>query len=88
MKKFLKFLTKLKGFWKIYSGYGYDGETVEFILGNYQEVLDIRAYSISVMCNAIDVIREMDKFYENLEELKNESPRYNEEKIKEYERKQ
>lgn len=32
MKQFLKFLTKLKGFWKIYSGYGYDGETVELSL--------------------------------------------------------
>lgn len=87
MKQFLKFLTKLKGFWKIYSGYGYDGETVEFIIENYKEVLDIRAYSISVTRNSIDVIREMDKFYEDLEELKNGSSRQNKTNDKGYERK-
>lgn len=87
MKQFLKFLTKLKGFWKIYSGYGYDGETVEFIIENYKEVLDIRAYSISVTRNAIDVIREMDKFYEDLEELKYGSSRQNKTNDKGYERK-
>lgn len=32
MQTFIKFLTKLKGFWKLYQNYGYEGETVEFII--------------------------------------------------------
>lgn len=35
MKQSLKFLTKIKSFWKFYQNYEYDGETVEFIIDNY-----------------------------------------------------
>ncbi len=38
MKQFLKFLTKLKSFWKLYQNYGYDGEAVGFIINNYEGV--------------------------------------------------
>lgn len=73
MKEFLKFLTKLRGFWKIYSGYGYDGETVEFIIENYTIVLETRTRLMSKPTYyARDVIAEIDKWYEDLEELKNE----------------
>ena len=62
-----KFLTKIKGFWKIYSGYGYDGETVEFIINNYTEVLESRT---RIMSNptyyASDVIKQLDEWYERL----------------------
>lgn len=30
MKQFLKFLAKIKSFWKFYQNYGYDGEKVGF----------------------------------------------------------
>lgn len=39
MKQFLKFLTKIKSFWKLYQNYGYDGEDAEFIINNYERVL-------------------------------------------------
>lgn len=64
MKQFLKFLTKLKGFWKIYNGYGYDGETVEFIIENYTEVLKNRTLTMSKPTYyAEDVIKKIDEYY-------------------------
>ena len=64
MKQFLKFLTKLKGFWKIYSGYGYDGETVDFIIDNYTEVLENRTLAMSKPTYyAKDVIKKIDEYY-------------------------
>ena len=64
MKQFLKFLTKLKGFWKIYSCYGYDGETVEFIIENYTEVLENRTLTMSKPTYyAEDVIKKIDEYY-------------------------
>lgn len=39
MEQFLKFLTKIKSFWKFYQNYGYDGEDIEFIIDNYERVL-------------------------------------------------
>lgn len=65
MKRFIKFLTKLKGFWKIYSGYGYDGETVEFIIENYTEILCNRTSIMSYPTYyARDVIAQIDDWFE------------------------
>lgn len=74
MKQFLKFLTKLKGFWKIYSGYGYDGETVEFIIENYTKVLCNRTRLMSKPTYyARDVIAQIDDWFEKMgyEQVKN-----------------
>ena len=68
--KFLKFLTKIKGFWKIYSGYGYDGETIEFIINNYTEVLENRTKLMSKPTYyARDVIEQIDDWYERKNEM-------------------
>lgn len=67
MKQFLKFLTKLRGFWKIYRGYGYDGEMVEFIIENYTEVLENRTHTMSKPTyHAKDVISELDNYYNSI----------------------
>ena len=68
--KFLKFLTKIKSFWKIYSGYGYDGETIEFIINNYTEVLENRTKLMSKPTYyASDVIEQIDDWYERKNEM-------------------
>lgn len=64
MKQFLKFLTKLKSFWKFYQNYGYDGEDVEFIIENYQDVLQSRTKLMSKPTYyANDVIKQIDEWY-------------------------
>lgn len=86
MKQFIKFLTKLKGFWKIYSGYGYDGETVEFIIENYTKVLCNRT---KIMSNPIyyarDVIAQIDNWFEEMGYTyieRRDKPKYNYDKFK------
>lgn len=65
MKQFLKFLTKIKSFWKFYQNYGYDGETVEFIIDNYESVLCNRTKTMSKPTYYFeDVLRELDNWYE------------------------
>lgn len=82
MKQFLKFLSKIKGFWKIYSGYGYDGDTVEFIIENYTEVLDSRTHTMSKPTyHARDVIAQIDKWYTDLEDSKNRYEQQNNQRI-------
>lgn len=67
MKQFLKFLTKLKGFWKIYYGYGYDGEIVGFIIENYTKVLCNRTKLMSKPTYyANDVIAQIDNWFEEM----------------------
>ena len=64
MKQFLKFLTKIKSFWKLYRNYGYDGETVEFIIGNYQKILCKRTKLMSKSTYyAKNVIKQIDEWY-------------------------
>lgn len=64
MKQFLKFLTKIKSFWKFYQNYEYDGETVEFIIENYQEVLCSRTKLMNKPTYyANDVIAQIDEWY-------------------------
>jgi len=71
MRAFLKFLTKLKRFWKLYKDYEYDGETLEFIIENYQDVLQNRTALMSKPTYyAKDVIGQIDKWYEENPEYK------------------
>lgn len=64
MKQFLKFLTKIKSFWKFYKNYGYDGGDVEFIIKNYQEVLCSRTKTMSKPTYyAGEVIKQIDEWY-------------------------
>lgn len=64
MKQFLTFFTKIKSFWKFYQNYGYDGETVEFIIENYQNVLQIRTKGMSKPTYyASEVIKQIDEWY-------------------------
>lgn len=66
MKKFLKFLTKIKSFWKFYQDYGYDGEDVEFIIDNYESVLCNQTKTMSKPTYCLeDVLRELDNWYED-----------------------
>jgi len=66
MQTFLKFLTKLRGFWKFYKHYEYDGETVEFIIDTYVKVLCNRTKTMSKPTYyCIDVVREIDNWYED-----------------------
>ncbi len=69
MRIFLQFLTKLKGFWKLYKNYEYDGETVEFIIENYQDVLQNRTKPISKPTYyARDVIGQIDEWHKKRDE--------------------
>lgn len=64
MKQFLTFLTKIKSFWKFYRNYEYDGETAEFIVENYQDVLQNRTKLMSKPTYyANEVINQIDKWY-------------------------
>lgn len=64
MKQFLKFLTKLKSFWKFYQNYEYDGEDVEFIVEQYQDVLQNRTKLMSKPTYyANEVIKQIDEWY-------------------------
>lgn len=65
MKQFLSFLKVIKSFWKIFDGYGYDGEAIGFIIDNYEKVLDSRTKTMSKPTYyANDVISELDEWYE------------------------
>lgn len=64
MKQFLKFLTKIKSFWEFYQNYGYDGEDIEFIIENYQDVLQSRTKGMSKPTYyANEVIKQIDEWY-------------------------
>ncbi len=66
MRTFLQFLTKLKGFWKFYKNYEYDGETVEFIIDTYVKVLCNRTRTMSKPTYyCADIVREIDNWYED-----------------------
>lgn len=69
MKQLLKFLTKIKSFWKFYQNYGYDGEDIEFIIDNYERVLYNRTKTMSKPTYYLeDVLRELDNWYEEMME--------------------
>lgn len=66
MIRFLKFLKEIKGFWKLYSDYEYGGETLDFIIRNYQAVLENRTKLMSMPTyHAKDVIKQIDTWYAN-----------------------
>lgn len=64
IKQFFRFLKSIESFYKFYSDYEYDGETCEFIVEQYTQVLCNRT---SVMSKptyyADDVISQLDKWY-------------------------
>ena len=86
MKQFLKFLTKIKSFWKFYQNYGYDGEDVEFIIDNYERVLCNRTKTMSKPTYYLeDVLRELDNWYEEMGYVcieRKSKPKYNYDKFK------
>ena len=64
MKQFLKFLTKIKSFWKFYQNYEYDGETVEFTIDTYEKLLCERTKTMSKPTYYLkDILAEIDKWY-------------------------
>lgn len=86
MKQFLKFLTKIKSFWKFYQNYGYDGEDVGFIIENYERVLCNRTKTMSKPTYYLeDVLRELDNWYEEMGYVcieRQNKPKYNYDKFK------
>lgn len=86
MKQFLKFLTKIKSFWKFYQNYEYDGEMVEFIIDNYQKVLCNRTKLMSKPTYyANDVIAQIDNWYDEMGYVyikRQNNPKYNYDKFK------
>lgn len=65
MKNILSFIKYIKSFFKLYCNYGYDGETIEFIIDNYEKVLCNRTKLMSKPTYyAEDVIRQIDEWYE------------------------
>lgn len=86
MKQFLKFLTKLKSFWKFYRDYECDGETARFIVENYQIVLCNRTKLMSKPTYyARDVIAQIDNWYEEEGYVyikRQNKPKYNYDKFK------
>lgn len=68
MKSILSFIKHIKSFFKLYCNYGYDGETIEFIIDNYEKVLCNRTKLMSKPTYyARDVIQQIDKWYEEKE---------------------
>lgn len=77
MEQFLNFLKKIKSFWKLYEDYGYDGETVEFIIETYQDILQSRTETMSKPTYYInDILSEIDRWYEEHRDI-NVSAVYN-----------
>lgn len=67
----LNFLTKIKSFWKLYADYGYDGETVEFIIDTYEKLLCERTETMSKPTYYIkDILSEIDRWYEEHRDIK------------------
>lgn len=73
MKQLFKFITKLKTFWKLYSDYGYCGDTIRFIIENYEQVLQNRTKLMSNPTHHFEnVIAQLDEWYEEeMEGIKN-----------------
>lgn len=64
MRQFFGFLKSLKSFWKLYRDYEYNGEALDFIIQNYEEVLKNRTKIMSKLTYyAKDVIRQLDEWY-------------------------
>ena len=62
--KLIKFIKSLKGFYKLYKDYGYDGEMLQFIINQYEMVLVNRTKALSNLTySAREVIDELDKWY-------------------------
>lgn len=65
MKQMLHFLAKLKSFWEFYKNYGYDGETIEFIVDTYEKLLCERTKTMSKPTYQLeDILREIDRWYD------------------------
>lgn len=66
MQQFVKFIKLFNSFWKLYKDYEYDGETLDFIIRNYQQVLENRTKLMSKPTYyAKDVIKQIDSWYAN-----------------------
>lgn len=64
IKRFFRFLKRIKSFYNFYCDYGYDGETCEFIVEQYTQVLCNRTKLMSKPTYyAGDVIRQIDDWY-------------------------
>lgn len=64
MRQFWDFLTKIRSFWKLYKDYGYDGETIEFIIDTYEKLLCERTKTMSKPTYYLkDILAEIDKWY-------------------------
>lgn len=66
MKTFIKFIKSLKGFWEFYKDYGYNGETVAFIIEQYEDILINRTKVLSKPTYySTEVIKQIDIWYAN-----------------------
>lgn len=71
MTQLLNFLKKIKSFWKLYVDYGYDGETIEFIIETYQDILQSRTETMSKPTYYIkDILSEIDRWYEEHRDIR------------------
>lgn len=71
MKQLLNFLKKIKSLWKLYYDYGYDGETIEFIIDTYEKLLCERTKTMSKPTYFIkDILSEIDRWYEEHRDIK------------------
>lgn len=66
MKQLIKFILRIKGFWKLYQDYEYDGGTLDFIIRNYKAVLENRTELMSKPTyHYEDVMKQIDRWYAN-----------------------
>lgn len=71
MKGLLNFLTKAKSFWKLYKDYGYDGETIAFIIDTYEKLLCERTKTMSKPTYYLeDVLAEIDRWYDERDKVR------------------
>ena len=69
LKELLLFLKWIPGYYKLHSDYGYEPDTYEFIIDNYEHVLcEVTKTMSKPTYHWRDVVHEIDKYYEGMYE--------------------
>ena len=67
LKQLLLFLKWIPGYYKLHSDYGYEPDTYEFIIDNYEHVLcEVTKTMSKPTYHWRDVVREIDRYYEDI----------------------
>ena len=68
MKEFFTFIKWLPSYFKLHKNYGYEPDTYDFIIQNYEQVLCNRTKTMSKPTyHWRDVVYEIDRWYEEID---------------------